>query len=712
MKNHNLRMTMRKLAAGVLAAVICTVSSGCSSIAAPEMTEEQTDEANELIDGFNEIIDGVNDVINGFENAAEGIGSAADQIQDASRKIEEAGKKVGEQIGGLGSDIEEQIGNALDALGQDYEESDPVGDLLDKIMHDGKVPEFPHIGGAVSETLPEASDTRTAFDAFLEEYLLERTSDDYTTMHWAFADPDEAGIDREEIPVTLGPVVIPPEEARADARELADRLKEFKRSELSDIQQDMYDWLLFEAQISEKLADDRFYGLDNIWSSSKGIHQVLVSHFSEYSLYNEQDIKDMIVLIRDVPRFVDEALDYTREQADAGLLCFDYDALKESIGTVLDAREDSAILRTMEQTIDSLNLDPETAASYKEQAAAAMAECFYPSYEKILDEMEKLEDKILPPAGLGSLPNGKDYYVLLVQDNVGTTDGIRKIRQALEDSMDREIARLSILFMNGKDISEMEDPTDLPTGFDSIEDILTFLEDAYREEFPEVGDMPYELEGISDERAADFAAYFVVPSLDNPNSYQICYNALSMGEDADTIDMYQTIAHEGIPGHMYQTQFNHENLPYPLARILGKTGFTEGWAVYASVVALPFIQEISDELLVFYGAYTTYLNTIGAQMELEIHYNALTEEEFIEGFGMLFEEDMLSETYRHLADNVIYYMPYYYGYSRLAEFRQEAEKELKDKFDAPSFHRAVLKAGSAPFDIVQRNVKKYIKERK
>ncbi len=712
MKNNFRKLTVKRLAAGLLAAVVCITSAGCSHIPEAPVTDEQTEEANEIIDGVNEVIEGINGIIDGFGSAAESISSAADQIQDASQKIEEAGKKVGEQIGGLSDGLEKQIEDALDSLGQEYGQKDPLGDLIDKVMHDGKVPEFPHIGGAVGEAQAGEPDPQAAFDAFLEEYLLEKASEDYTTMHWAFADPEEAGIEREEIPVSLGPVIVPREEIRADAQELAGRLKQFKRSELSDIQQDIYDWLVFEAQISEKLAEDRFYGLDNIWSSSKGIHQVLLSHFSEYSLYNEQDVKDMITLLEDVPRFIDEALDYTRDQADMGLLCFDYDALKKSCENILSAKEDSAILKSMQQTIDTLGLDPDTAESYKGQAAAAMAECFYPAYEKILAEMETMKDRILPLAGLGSLPNGKDYYVLLVQDNVGTTDGIRKIRKALEDSMDREIDMVQLLFMSSEAVGELEDPTELQTSFDSIEDILEFLESAYREEFPEVGRMPYELEGLSDERAADFAAYFVVPSLDNTNDYQICYNALHMGEDADNIDMYQTIAHEGIPGHMYQTQFNHENLPYRLARILGKTGFTEGWAVYASVVALSLIEDIPDDLLTFYGAYTNYLNTVGAMMELDIHYNALTEDEFAEAYGMLFEEEGMKETYRHLADNVIYYMPYYYGYSRFAEFRREAEKELGEKFDAPSFHRAVLKAGSAPFDIVQRNVKKYIRERK
>ena len=36
------------------------------------------------------------------------------------------------------------------------------------------------------------------------------------------------------------------------------------------------------------------------------------------------------------------------------------------------------------------------------------------------------------------------------------------------------------------------------------------------------------------------------------------------------------LAHEGIPGHMYQTQYDHETFVYPIQYMLNNSGFTEG----------------------------------------------------------------------------------------------------------------------------------------
>ena len=45
-----------------------------------------------------------------------------------------------------------------------------------------------------------------------------------------------------------------------------------------------------------------------------GLHQSLISVFSEYILRNEKDIQDLITLINDVPRYTNDVLEYTKNR--------------------------------------------------------------------------------------------------------------------------------------------------------------------------------------------------------------------------------------------------------------------------------------------------------------------------------------------------------------------------------------------------------------
>lgn len=56
------------------------------------------------------------------------------------------------------------------------------------------------------------------------------------------------------------------------------------------------------------------------------------------------------------------------------------------------------------------------------------------------------------------------------------------------------------------------------------------------------------------------------------------------------------------------------------------------------------------------------------------------------------------------------YLSYYAGWLKLESLRDYAEKELDDSFTEMGFHTAILKSGSVPYFIVERNVNAWIEE--
>ena len=144
-----------------------------------------------------------------------------------------------------------------------------------------------------------------------------------------------------------------------------------------------------------------------------GLHQSLISVFSEYILRNEKDIQDLITLINDVPRYTNDVLEYTKKQADKNTLQFDYDSVTQDIQDVINNKADSSITSALYNAIDALNLDEEKTTSYKAQVKDAMDTSFFPSYQAMLDTLTSLQYNVQPLQGLSNYKNGKKYLSLI-----------------------------------------------------------------------------------------------------------------------------------------------------------------------------------------------------------------------------------------------------------------------------------------------------------
>ena len=54
-------------------------------------------------------------------------------------------------------------------------------------------------------------------------------------------------------------------------------------------------------------------------------------------------------------------------------------------------------------------------------------------------------------------------------------------------------------------------------------------------------------------------------------------------ENYEGLDLFTVLAHEGYPGHLYQTVYSSTHCANPLQGILSYGGYTEGWATYAEL---------------------------------------------------------------------------------------------------------------------------------
>lgn len=555
---------------------------------------------------------------------------------------------------------------------------------------------------------PASASKNESFTEYLNDYVVKVAENDYTTLHHYFEHPEKYGIDMKDVTITLGSIE-PDEKTLALEDELDKQLDTFDRFSLDSRQQRIYDQLQYEFEQSDKEEEEKFRYLGNVWSTMNGLPQSLISFFSEYELREEADIAPLITLIQDVPRYTKDALDYSRKQAERDTLMLDYDETIQTCQNTLDTQADSAVRAELMVEVEQLGLDKDTTDKYKQQINTALDEAFFPSYQTMIDGLNALKPDIQPLAGLSSLENGKEYYELLVQEATGTDDSVPEIKKNIEEELSGISAQMSLLI--DEDMNNLIDFMSLHTDFSSVDDILIYLNSHYSKQFPQLEAMEYDLQPLADDQSQEgIVAYFMLPAVDSTSKYRIRYNRRDYGDDPTAISLYQTLAHEGIPGHMYQAQYNKQNFVYTIEYFLSNPGFSEGYATYVENQALKFL-DLDPDLVDMYVYNDLMSNYYVLLMDIAVHYENMDLDTFKSEFDM-FDAAALEDIYAQLADNPGVFMSYYYGFYKINQLRQDAKEQLKDRFDEVDFNNALLSAGSVNFDLIKQNIDQYIQEQK
>ncbi len=551
-----------------------------------------------------------------------------------------------------------------------------------------------------------AQEPNKEFTTFLDEQFTETIEDNYTTMHQYITDPKAYGIDVDKVDVTLG-TLLPSDEDIQEIKDTQKELESFDYESLDKTQQEIYDEIDFSNELASQLYKDKYQYLTSVWNANSGIHVIFTSYFSEYVIHQESDIKDLITLINDVPNLTDEAISFSKKQAKEKQLMLNYDSVMDSINSTLDSKDESVVYTNLCAQVDNLGLDSKKADTYKKDIKKAMDKSFFPSFKKMKKELKKLKSSIINMQGLANRKNGKAYYELLVQQATGSDKSVDEIYEELNDEMDDSFSALQSVVAKNKKLD-----VDVKTDFTSAEEILSFLEANYNQSFPDIGKITYNVQPLSHQQSINgIVAYFVLPTIDKPTENQIRYNERDYGSDPTALDFYQTMAHEGIPGHMYQSGYNREHNTYKVQYLLSESGFSEGYATYVETRSLYYLN-LDEDQITYLTEMSDLEHALICILDMDINYYGLSKKEIVKRYSDLLGEDGVESLYSQLCDLPSLFLSYYYGYFQIDELRSLAEKELGDKFDEKEFHNALLEAGSVNFSIVERNVNEYITNKK
>ena len=542
------------------------------------------------------------------------------------------------------------------------------------------------------------------FDEFQTELFVEFMENDYLTMHYTVKDYGKYGIEKPELIAGKADWQSFEDEANR-LQDCLDRLHKFDPDTLSERQKAEYDSI--EQYLESMIGLNRLPTVSAYFEPGNGIHDNLLTNFTEFVFYEKGDIEDYLTVLESVPQFMEDAVEVTKRQAEAGYFMTD-SALDETLDSIREftaKKNDNELIIIFDEALAAMSdLTEEERAQYSQRNREIVLNSYIPSYEKTADVLANLRGSRNFEGGMSSYKDGgSEYYKWLVQLKTSSKDSIESqldlCTGILNDLIDQYIT-LVMTNPNAENAYNSE-----TVAYKTPDEILGYLS-THLNDYPAAADVTYQYSYLDPSVASDsVVAYYVVPPLDDYRHNVVRINGDNV---SDENDLYETLAHEGFPGHLYQNTWYLAQNPNPLSSAISQIGYSEGWAMYSEMVAWD-ISGLSEGARELHKIYVALSYIEDAAVDLGVNGLGWTVDDLADWLNSL---GLNPASAQDLYDFVINYpgmlLPYGVGMARFMTMRQIAEEELGSDFNLKEFHQAMLKNGSRPFEDVQKDLNDYL----
>lgn len=579
------------------------------------------------------------------------------------------------------------------------------------------------------------------FARFTNEVFAGELCGNTLNMHYSVARPDNYHIETDG--ATLGNASLA---ARQNACAVTENyytsLQKFDRSKLSNQRRLTYD--IFRDYLETELSASSLLLYDEPLSPTLGIQAQLPVLLAEYTFRIKGDIEDYLCLLSQVPDYFDSILSFEREKSAAGLFMSSDSALEviRQCHEFIANPEENYLIELFDEKIDKIsNLTADEKIAYKARNKSILTGYVIPAYETLISGIAALENTGTNDKGLCYFPKGRAYYEYLVKSTVGDRRPIETIEEMIKTQMVADFSAVQdILKQNGSRTesdpaeSESQSATDMtgsePQSADGItgsesqpaagiigsesqsgtslqapSDPAAMLDDLRQKitnDFPLLPNVSCSVKYVHPSLEKYLSpAFYLTPAIDDYTNNVIYINPSS---NYSGVELYTTLAHEGYPGHLYQSVYFNATQPDPLRCLLDVGGYTEGWATYVEMYA--YSHWDGDPTSAALGQRNrSFTLGLASLLDIGIHYRGYSLDDvtaFLQKLG--FSDDTAKSLYRSILEAPANYLKYYVGCLNFTALRDAAKERLGDRFSLKEFHRAVLDAGPAPFAILEREV--------
>lgn len=551
------------------------------------------------------------------------------------------------------------------------------------------------------------------FDTFLDNCFKEYVSSDTVTLHFKLSDPSAYGITENVSPSYGDFSVAKQTELCHRSSELLEELNTFDPDTLSA--EDSFNWKIFKNYLESSVSSEDYILCQSVLGTN-GLQSQIPVTLSEYYFDNEKDIQDYLALVNQVPELFDQLLDFEQQRRNAGFVSPDF-VISNTIDQInqflTSSEEDNLLIETFEEKIETVpDLSKDQKQTYINNNRSLVRQVVLPAFESLRNSLEEYLNDDTDTTDNGNSSFSKKYYELLLSSNVGTDMTPEECIQALTDTLRDTASDIITLTKENPDLY-----TEYLSAEPSLTDpqeILTELENDTLIDFPEPPDTSYVLKNVPNALSSTSAsAFYLLPPIDSEEANVIYINQSRV----DSREQFSTLAHEGYPGHLYQTNYYLSTDPHPIRSMLRCDGYDEGWGTYAQLYSYNYMEfndtdrETAALLRQLYRDNDILSLALSSLSDLYVNYENYTEEDltaYLSDYGV--DADGALSIYEYVIENPTTYLSYSIGWYELEQLRNTMEEELGSHFDINEYHEAVLSCGSCPFSLLKERVSSLMTE--
>lgn len=553
--------------------------------------------------------------------------------------------------------------------------------------------------------LAPAGKSTGSFSEFCTTLFREEMKSNTMNLHFTLKDPKAAGIDSYEI--TLGSLSgdSPHNQAR-QLKKLSEELKKYSHRSLKG--KDRLTCRLLSDYISrqQNLAAYPYY--DEPLTPSGGVTSQLPVLLAEYTFRNTRDIKDYLGLLSQMDTYFLGILDYEQKKADAGLFMSDEACLKviEGCEVFTEHPDDNFLIDTFSNRLNAMDgLTDTQKNAYLKQHSKVLSDHVIPAYSQMIKGLTMLLGRGHNNWGLCNFPKGKAYYEAVVSADTGCDDSVEDLFSQIAKARREDLMFCQNLLEKNPKLASQSPKPDAALKEENA--MISRLQKEILTDFPAPPQTDVEICHVDPALSEYLApAFYITAPIDD-----ISHNRIYINDAKNDTDIYYftTLAHEGYPGHLYQTICTSSYGAPEVLSLLNYPGYTEGWATYTEMQSF-YYAGLDPDLASLLQHNQAATLSLYATADIGIHYFGWEKEKNAAFWSEYGVDD--TATVKRITDLILEepgnYLKYYVGYLKFRQMREQFALENKS-FSVSAFHEAILRTGPSPFSVLEETVRDQLK---
>ena len=553
--------------------------------------------------------------------------------------------------------------------------------------------------------LSPAGKSTGSFSEFCTTLFREEMKSNTMNLHFTLKDPKAAGIDSYEI--TLGSLSgdSPHNQAR-QLKKLSEELKKYSHRSLKG--KDRLTCRLLSDYISrqQNLAAYPYY--DEPLTPSGGVTSQLPVLLAEYTFRNTRDIKDYLGLLSQMDTYFLGILDYEQKKADAGLFMSDEACLKviEGCEVFTEHPDDNFLIDTFSNRLNAMDgLTDTQKNAYLKQHSKVLSDHVIPAYSQMIKGLTMLLGRGHNNWGLCNFPEGKAYYEAVVSADTGCDDSVEDLFSQIAKARREDLTFCQNLLEKNPKLASQSPKPDAALKEENA--MLSRLQKEILTDAPPPPQTDVEICHVDPALSEYLApAFYITAPIDD-----ISHNRIYINDAKNDTDIYYftTLAHEGYPGHLYQTICTSSYGAPEVLSLLNYPGYTEGWATYTEMQSF-YYAGLDPDLASLLQHNQAATLSLYATADIGIHYFGWEKEKNAAFWSEYGVDD--TATVKRITDLILEepgnYLKYYVGYLKFRQMREQLALENKS-FSVSAFHEAILRTGPSPFSVLEETVRDQLK---